>query len=146
MEITPIQQRLQKILNILIQYHTHLLQKNTLLTQDPNTLIDLRTLLRKEGQNINHFILYGKYPQKQEAIEDPLLKETLTNLQEVLHPWNAEVSTLSEYWCKMMFTQYPFSISYDHMKNLYKNYGLPIEEDADTSESSSQMPTRDDKA
>ncbi len=143
MENNPIQERLKIILNTLIQYHAHLLQKNTLTTQDPNALVDLTTLLRNEGQKILSFLLYGKYYDK---VQDPVLQDTLNKLKEATTPWNSDTSVLSKDWCTMMFIQYPFNISYDHLKNLHKNYGLPIEEDADSSESSSQVSERDGEA
>lgn len=117
-------ERLKAILKALADYHTHLLQKNTLETQDPNHVDKVRQMLKEQAK----VILFALSSGQTEKIQDPKLSECIQSLQLNNRPYDFEVDTLLKYWCKMMFVEYPFIIAHNHIDRFLKN-SLYKEED-----------------
>ena len=115
MESPDIDQRLEKILDILIKYHTKLVQQNTLRSQSPTNVNRLKSLLREKSNAIKQ-AMAGSTEELDPS--DTELRECLDELSTALSPWTPETSALSRYWCEMMFEEFPLIISPDHMKRL----------------------------
>lgn len=116
-EDTLLPERLKAILQALADYHTYLLQKNTLETQDPEHVQKVREMLQEQAK----IILFALRTGQTEKIEDPKLAECIHSLQLNNTPFDFEVDTLLKYWCTMMFVEYPFIIAHNHIDRLLKN-------------------------
>ncbi len=110
-------ERLKEILRALADYHTYLLQKNTLETQNPNHVDKVRQMLKEQAK----VILFALSTGQTEKIEDPRLAECIHSLQLNNTPYDFEVDTLLKYWCNMMFIEYPFIIAHNHIDRFLKN-------------------------
>ncbi len=121
-------ERLKAILKALADYHTYLLQKNTLETQDPSHVNHVRQILKDQAK----VILYALQTGQTQKIEDPKLAECIHSLQFNNTPYDFEVDTLLKYWCNMMFVEYPFIIAHNHIDRLLKNSLYKEENESDT--------------
>ena len=130
-----IPERLQNILDALTEYHRNLLLEYSHFTQSPQELLAIEALLREKAKVIRNFLLYKKVPDTL----DPKLKECLEHLKQSNTPWDPEVSTLTDYWCDLMFIKHPFTMSHQHIQNLLHNSLVQIEND-------SELPQSDDEA
>jgi hypothetical protein len=123
--------RLKSVLDALSEYHKDILIKYSHFTQSPQELIAIQTLLREKAKVIRNYLLYNKFPEG----ADPELKECLDHLKKANTPWDPEISTLTNYWCDLMFIKHPFTMSHAHIKNLLKNSLAIIEDDTNPPES-----------
>ena len=114
---------LRNVLNALKTYHEHLLQTNTLDSQSPVEIYSLQRLLRLKGKDLQSALdrLYSQKEYEKLLNTDEHWNMCLLSLQKHLHPWNPETIPLVKYWCEMMFEQYPFTLSHNHIENFYKN-------------------------
>ena len=123
--------RLKRVLDALSEYHKDILIKYSHFTQSPQELIAIQTLLREKAKVIRNYLLYNKFPEG----ADTELKECLDNIKQANTPWDPEISTLTNYWCDLMFIKHPFTMSHKHIQNLLKNSLVLIEDDTSPPES-----------
>lgn len=124
---TNIPERLKNILDALTEYHRNLLLEYSHFTQSPQELLAIQTLLQQKAKLIRNFLLYKKVPKDL----DPKLKLCLEHLKNANTPWDPEVSTLTDYWCDLMFIKHPFTLSSNHIQNLLENSLAKIEDDTE---------------
>jgi hypothetical protein len=117
-------ERLKAILYALANYHQYILQKYTLETQNPNHIHQVEKFLRNQCNIIINAVTNGITNE----IKDDKLLECISILRENYTPYSYQVESLLRYWCHMMFEQYPFSISHNHIQKLYENSVQPIDE------------------
>jgi hypothetical protein len=110
-------ERFKAILYALADYHKHLLQKLTLNTQDPVQVSHVQEILRNQAGVILQALRTGNTL----GIQDEALINCINTLRQNNSPYNPTVETLMSYWCEMMFEEYPFSISHNHIEKLYEN-------------------------
>jgi hypothetical protein len=110
-------ERLKAILYALADYHSHLLQKITLETQDPIQVHKAKDIMKQQAKLILLALEKGNF----DDIHDEKLKQCLEILKSNNTPYTFYVDTMLEYWCNLMFEEYPFSISHNHIQKLYKN-------------------------
>ncbi len=139
--------KLQKIVNALSEYHKVFLHKKTLNGQEPVKLEDIRNYLKElccqicdyiEDSNNIPTLLHN--PSFKKMFEDKSDYEDFKKMFDVLREntgdWDSEVSILVPYWCNLMFVQYPFSISQQHIQNLiYNSINSNLEEENDIQKS-----------
>lgn len=114
-------ERLKNILTILSNYHSHLIQSYTLSSQDPQeTIHNIKQILEKNGDMIEDYLRWRKIP----STNDANLLKCVDDLSKEVEPWNIKVSSLAPEWCRLMFKEYPMSISPEHIARLYKNADL----------------------
>jgi len=102
------------IIKALSDYKMSLINKNTLLTQAPTELKDLRTILRLQSKVIKDYITRRALPPTLES-DDPDLYNFIQTLNPMLNPWDADISVLAKYWCEKLFeTEFSFSTA-EHM-------------------------------
>ena len=118
--------RLKSVLDSLSEYHKGILINYSHFTQSPQELIAIQTLLREKAKVIRNYLLYNKFPQGADA----QLKQCLDNLKQANTPWDPEISTLTNYWCDLMFIKHPFTMSHNHIQNLLKNSLASLEDDS----------------
>lgn len=126
-EVKKEEKELYEILELLSRYHTHLLQNETLKTQEPISLNRMISKIDAKGNDILYFIKTREYPIK----KDEKINDLLGKLSILLAENSFKKSTYSKYWTRHMFQEYPFSISANHIENLYKNSILRLEEEED---------------
>lgn len=97
------------IIKALSDYKMSLINKYTLLTQAPDELKDLRTILRLNSKTIKDYITRRVIPPMLQS-EDTDLYNFIQTLNPMLNPWDADVSVLAKYWCEKLFeTEFSFS-------------------------------------
>jgi len=100
----------ENIIKGLSDYKMSLINKNTLLTQEPDELKDLRTILRLKSKIIKDYITRRVIPPMLQTEDTDLYNFILLTLQPMLTPWDADISVLSKYWCEKLFeTDFSFS-------------------------------------
>jgi hypothetical protein len=105
------------ILKALSDYKMILVNNNTLLTQAPDELQDLRTILRLHSKIIKDYITRRALPPMLES-DDVNLYKFIQTLKPMLTPWDADVSVLAKYWCEKLFeTDFSFS-TVEHMARI----------------------------
>ena len=105
------------IIKALSDYKMNLINKNTLLTQAPDELKDLRTILRLQSKIIKNYITRRAIPPMLES-EDVDLYNFIQSLNPMLDPWDADISVLAKYWCEKLFeTDFSFSTA-EHMERI----------------------------
>lgn len=111
--------KLQKILSAMIEYHKNFLHKNTLNSQNPNKLEEIRKYFKEVCCQICDYI--ENSDNKPTLLQDSDFQKLFQVIQQETNDWDSEISVLIPYWCNLMFVQYPFSISQNHIWQLYKN-------------------------
>ena len=107
---------IDNILNALSDYKMSLINKNTLLTQSPDELKDLSSILRVKSKTIKDYITRRALPPMLES-EDPDLYNFIQSLDPMLNPWDADISVLAKYWCEKLFETDSLS-NVAHMKRI----------------------------
>ena len=69
---------------------------------------------------IEDYLRWRKMPNT----NDRDLLKCVDDLSKDVEPWNIKVSSLAPEWCRLMFKEYPMSISPEHIARLYKNADL----------------------
>jgi hypothetical protein len=110
---------LQKIVNALSEYHKVFLHKNTLTGQEPVKLEKIRNYLKEVCCQICDYIEDSNNIPS--FLGDADFKKMFDVLKENTKEWDSDISILIPYWCNLMFVQYPFSISQQHIESLMKN-------------------------
>ena len=114
-------ERLKNILNILSDYHTQVIQTYSLSSQKPEeTIQTIRLTLEKDGDMLEDYIRWRKVPNT----NNKALLNCIEALEKELEPWDTQISSLAPTWCRLMFKEYPMTISPEHIVRLYKNAGL----------------------
>jgi len=111
--------KLQKIISAMIEYHKSFLHKNTLNSQEPYKLENIQKYLKEVCCQICDYIEDSNNIPT--LLDDPDFKRLFEFLKEETIEWDSEISVLIPYWCNLMFVQFPFSISQNHIWQLYKN-------------------------
>jgi hypothetical protein len=122
-----IPEKLEKALLALADYHQAIIQRNTLKTQDPNVLEEIAIILRQKSKAIHEYLQTSQLPE--ELSSDTELKSCLEHLKQTNIPYSAYINTMICYWTKLMFEDYPFSISHNHIGQLYQNSISGLEDD-----------------
>ena len=114
-------ERLHNILRILENYHTLIIQKNSLDSQDPQiTIQTTKQILAKDGDMIEEYLRWRTIP----LTKDEDILQCIEELSTFVDPWDIQVSSLAPEWCRLMFKEYPMVISSVHIKTIYKNSGI----------------------
>lgn len=117
-----ISERLRNILEILRDYRMRVIQELSLASQNPEeTEQTIIQTLAKDGDTIEEFLRWRTIPSSTNKKE---LLACIQSLSQHLAPWNIHVSTLAPDWCRLMFKDYPLTISPEHIARLYKNAGI----------------------
>jgi len=111
-----LRERLRNILDALSNCHKNIIQEYTLNTQAPVSVKELRAVLAQCSNQIESFLDGRTQTNLHDAV-----RICIDKIRPELEPITPEISTLPRYWCKIMFEEYPFSISPNHIENLYKN-------------------------
>ena len=121
LEIQMAAERLHNILRILENYHTLIIQKNSLDSQDPQiTIQTTKQILAKDGDMIEEYLRWRTIP----LTKDEDILQCIEELSTFVDPWDIQVSSLAPEWCRLMFKEYPMVISSVHIKTIYKNSGI----------------------
>jgi len=104
------------IIKALSDYKMSVINKNTLLTQAPDELKDLRTILRLQSRIIKDYITRRALPPALES-DDPDLYNFIQILNPMLNPWDADISVLAKYWCEKLFETDNFSTA-EHIQRI----------------------------
>lgn len=119
--------QLENALVALSDYHQDLIQKYTLNTQVPNVLEEVANILRQKSNIIKTFIITNQFPV--DISSDTELKDCLDRLKSSNIPYSAYVNTMISYWTKMMFEDYPFCNSPEHIRRFLLNSIPPADAD-----------------
>lgn len=100
-----IQKRINEGVRVMNDYKISLVNKLSLLTQSPAVLNTINTHLRNVSNKTKYFIASLQAP----ANSDDEFRIYITNLENVLKPWNPDVTTQLRYWCEKIFESGNFS-------------------------------------
>lgn len=100
-----VMEKIHKAIKVMNDYKMNVVNKRTLLTQNPNELNNVNTLLRKNSALTKNYIASGQIPEN----SDEDFKIYIASLSENLTPWNPDISTLVKYWCVKIFENGTFS-------------------------------------
>ncbi len=117
-EKLPVSDVYRQVLKILEDYHTKLLQPNTLKGQSPYQHLSYsKQLITSKG------ILLKQFLEAPDSIQtsDMDLKNVMTELLPYLERQDNELTTFMIDWTEKMFIEYPFSLTPEHIQNLLKN-------------------------
>jgi hypothetical protein len=125
--------KIQTIVNALAEYHKTFLHKKTLNGQEPAKVEDIKNYLKElcyqicdyvEDSNNIPTLLHN--PSFKKMFEDKSDYEDFKNMFDVIKEntvgWDSEISILIPHWCKLIFIQFPFTISHNHIQSLQNNY------------------------
>lgn len=119
--------RLQKILNILEEYHRLLVHTNTSFTQDPSpSHAYVKSLLRQKGALLQNWLKTRQLPPG----VDTDLQEVLEKLKKAIDPWDPNVSTLTQSYVESLFFDCPLTLTLAHCRRLRKQaeeYGTIVD-------------------
>jgi hypothetical protein len=111
----------EAIMNALNTYHTHLLQKHSLASQSPTDVSKLKQIMRSKSNVIKMSIQTGMPPPAHPATGDPELDICIQIILDTIHPPSfekTELVTLANYWCDVIFEEYPLTLSTAHIQRL----------------------------
>lgn len=100
-----IQKRIDDGIKIMNDYKISLVNKLSLLTQNPAALNTINVHLRNVSNQTIYYIASLQTPVN----SDESFLAYLMNLKMVLEPWNPDVTTQLSYWCKNIFESGNFS-------------------------------------
>jgi hypothetical protein len=111
--------RLIKIINLLEGYRKDIVQRNTLRGQDPLPIQAMtRAILREKGQMLTNWMKMREITE--EMKEDKEFMNVIEELQNLLEPWDANVSVMAPDYVESLFFTCPFT-SYEHCERLRKS-------------------------
>jgi len=115
----------EAIMNALNTYHTHLLQKHSLASQSPTDVSKLKQLMRSKSNVIKTSIQTGLPPTtvSTDADADPELHVCIQTILSTIQPPSFETTelvTLANYWCDIIFEEYPLTLSTAHIQRLQR--------------------------
>jgi hypothetical protein len=100
-----IQEKINKGVRVMNDYKISLVNKLSLLTQSPAALNTINTQLRNVSNQTKYYIASLQAPVN----SDDEFRIYITNLENVLKPWNPDVTTQLRYWCEKIFESGNFS-------------------------------------
>jgi hypothetical protein len=100
-----IQKRIQEGVRVMNDYKISLVNKLSLLTQSPAALNTINTQLRNVSNQTKYYIASLQAPVN----SDDEFRIYIANLENVLKPWNPDVTTQLRYWCEKIFESGNFS-------------------------------------
>lgn len=100
-----IQKRITDGVRVMNDYKISLVNKLSLLTQSPSALNTINTQLRNVSNQTKYYIASLQTPVN----SDDEFRIYITNLENVLKPWNPDVTTQLRYWCEKIFESGNFS-------------------------------------
>jgi hypothetical protein len=100
-----IQKRIQEGVRVMNDYKISLVNKLSLLTQNPSALNIINASLRNVSNQTKYYIATLQTPVN----SDDEFRIYITNLGNVLKPWNPDVTTQLRYWCEKIFESGSFS-------------------------------------
>jgi hypothetical protein len=100
-----IQEKINKGVRVMNDYKISLVNKLSLLTQSPAALNTINTHLRNVSNQTKYYIASLQAPVN----SDDEFRIYITNLENVLKPWNPDVTTQLRYWCEKIFESGNFS-------------------------------------
>jgi len=100
-----IQKRIQEGVRVMNDYKISLVNKLSLLTQNPSALNTINASLRNVSNQTKYYIATLQTPVN----SDDEFRIYITNLGNVLKPWNPDVTTQLRYWCEKIFESGNFS-------------------------------------
>ena len=100
-----IQKRINEGVRVMNNYKISLVNKLSLLTQSPAALNTINTQLRNVSNQTKYYIASLQAPVNSEDG----FRIYINNLENVLKPWNPDVTTQLRYWCEKIFESGNFS-------------------------------------
>jgi len=100
-----IQKRIHEGVRVMNDYKISLVNKQSLLTQSPAALNAINSQLRNVSNQTKYYIASLQAPVN----SDDGFRIYITNLENVLKPWNPDVTTQLRYWCEKIFESGSFS-------------------------------------
>ena len=100
-----IQKRIDDGIKIMNDYKIILVNKLSLLTQNPAALNTINAHLRNVSNQTTYYMASLQTPVN----SDESFIAYLMNLKMVLEPWNPDVTTQLRYWCEKIFESASFS-------------------------------------
>ena len=100
-----IQKRIDEGVRVMNDYKISLVNKQSLLTQSPAALNAINSHLRNVSNQTKYYIASLQTPVN----SDDEFRIYITNLENVLKPWNPDVTTQLRYWCEKIFESGSFS-------------------------------------
>ena len=100
-----IQKRIDEGVRVMNDYKISLVNKQSLLTQSPAALNAINSQLRNVSNQTKYYIASLQAPVN----SDDGFRIYITNLENVLKPWNPDVTTQLRYWCEKIFESGNFS-------------------------------------
>jgi hypothetical protein len=118
-EKLPVSDVYREVLKILEDYHTKLLQPNTLKGQSPyHHLSYSKQLITSKGKLLKQFLEAPDFISSEADVE---LKKVMQDLTPYLEQQDNELTTFMIDWTEKMFIEFPFSLTPEHIQNLLKN-------------------------
>jgi len=115
-----IQKRIDEGVRVMNDYKISLVNKQTLLTQNPAVLKTINASLRNVSANTKYYIASLEAPTD----SDEGFRIYITSLAGVLKPWNPDVTTQLRYWCERVFESGSFSKVLNNTNNTNKGTQL----------------------
>jgi hypothetical protein len=116
-EVNEVDDRvINNIIKALSDYKMKIINKQTLITQNPSQLSSINSVLREKSKLIKYYIIYRTIPSE----DDVDLNECIQRLKPLLNPWNSDTSILSKYWCEKIFETDNFSRG-EHLQDIIIN-------------------------
>ena len=115
-----IQKRIDEGVRVMNDYKISLVNKQTLLTQNPAVLKTINASLRNVSANTKYYIASLESPTN----SDEEFRIYITSLESVLKPWNPDVTTQLRYWCEKVFESGSFSKVLNNTNNTKKGTQL----------------------
>jgi hypothetical protein len=114
--MSEVPERLQQILKLISDYHEDILH-NTLDTQRPQYINDIRKFFKERNTELINFVKWRQNPKS----SDEKFIALINKIRDLIEPWDSDITTLVPEWCNKVFIEYPFTLSTVHIRNLYKN-------------------------
>jgi hypothetical protein len=128
--------RATKALKCLLEYKRSLINKNTLLSQNPSDLENnVKPELNEMCSTLTNFMIHRSRP----LYSDDDLEKCMRCLEEALNPWDMDLSILAPKWCEMIFKSSEFNLSDDIIEEIL-NISLPPIDGQDEENNTQQMP------
>jgi hypothetical protein len=128
--------RATEVLKCLLEYKRTLINKNTLLSQNPSDLENnVKPELNEMCSTLTKFMIYRSRP----LYSDDDLQTCMLCLEAALNPWDMDLSILAPKWCEMIFKSTEFNLSDDIITEII-NISIPPVDGQDEENNTQQMP------
>ena len=105
---------LKNIIEALIEYKKPFINKNTLTTQDPDAITEIKHNFTKDVVDIKYAILRGKIPDNLEISLKNLINILLDNSND------PSMKTLVPYYCDLILLQYTTALDPNQVERMVK--------------------------